>query len=437
MVGYCPRNEQVLLRNAHAAALVARRQLSLPTCGFDHARAALGARAEVPLLLLRCRSPSTAHISNSPATPTLHLRSHRGRWLDELPNAHKLCTAICLRQDLRCKEPAVAKALGNLTQMRMHSCVEEPGANEAGHEGVCAFRFLMDNYDRSWHGVYFTHGDVPGPKHGGQFWRMRKFFQDNEWPPWPDRREDITPRHCGCNVPSTGALFGPKDFWFKTVTWWMGEMTSLRDPAAANTSATWISNIGRRASEGAYFLHNGTLFSPIGFMFAVDRRSVHLRSLRFLEANYRLCKYGVRVLPEGWTSYPPQNLGNVPALPGQNVNGFGAKPFIFNPLIWGHVNERLPFHLFGHEFVERPMPECIFRGIHANMNCTQPAPLPGTWRLGPSGKNGTVRAGSLPRASKAVTRNTLAKHAATLVEQGMPRDRRWCKPLDDCGSTTG
>ena len=134
-----------------------------------------------------------------------------------------------------------------------------------------------------------------------------------------------------------------------------------------------MSNIGRRASEGAYFLHNGTLFSPIGFMFAVDRRSVHLRSLRFLEANYRMCKYGVRVLPEGWSSYPAQNKpGDAPDLPGQNANGFGAKPFIYNPLIWGHVNERLPFHLFGHEFVERPVPDCIWEGDHATMNCSQP-----------------------------------------------------------------
>ena len=100
----------------------------------------------------------------------------RLQWLDELPNAHKLCTALCLRQDLLCKEPAVTAALGNLTRMRTHSCVEEPGANEAGHEGVCAFRFLMDNYDRPWHGVYFTHGDVPGPKHGSQFRRMRAFI---------------------------------------------------------------------------------------------------------------------------------------------------------------------------------------------------------------------------------------------------------------------
>ena len=152
--------------------------------------------------------------------------------MDTLPNAGKLCTALCLRQDLKCDEPLVRAAMGNWTKMGVHSCTEEPGAcgvgpdpnpiaspaltsrygpctspnpnaktptnlspnpnpkpspkpitptpaltltlggNEAGHEGVCAFRFLIDNYQRPWRGVYFTHGDVPLLKHGGQYRRM-------------------------------------------------------------------------------------------------------------------------------------------------------------------------------------------------------------------------------------------------------------------------
>ena len=214
---------------------------------------------------------------------------------------------------------------------------------------MCAFRFLMDNYHRQWRGVYFTHGDVPLSKHRGQYHRMRTFFQEDQWPPWPDRREEITAQHCGCNMGP--ALFGPKDFWYKTITWWLGTMITLKDPSAARTSESWMSSVGRRASEGAYFLHNGTLFSPIGFMFAVDRRSVHTRSLRFLEANYRMCKYGVRVLPEGWVEHAPST-----EMPAQNANGFGGKPFCYNPLVWGHVNERLPMHLFSHEFIERQAP---------------------------------------------------------------------------------
>ena len=47
--------------------------------------------------------------------------------------------------------------------------------------------------------------------------------------------------------------------------------------------------------------------------------------------------------------------------------------FDYNPLVYGHVNERIPFFIFGHEFVEREsLPECIWHGHHANMNCTQP-----------------------------------------------------------------
>ena len=78
------------------------------------------------------------------------------------------------------------------------------------------------------------------------------------------------------------------------------------------------------------------------------------RSLTFLEANYRMCKYGVRVLPEGWKDHAPSAQ-----MPQQNANGFGGKPFCYNPLVWGHVNERLPMHLFSHEFVERQAPIAV------------------------------------------------------------------------------
>ena len=170
-----------------------------------------------------------------------------------------------------------------------------------------------------------------------------------------------------------------------------------------------MASVGRRSAEGAYFLHNGTLYSPIGFMFAVDRRSVHMRSLQFLEANYRMCKYGVRVLPEGWVDHAPSTQ-----MPAQNANGFGGKSFCYNPLIWGHVNERLPMHLFGHEFIERPAPACIIEGQpkrHVDMNCSQPTTPP----------------------NRGLPRSTLASNAADLVV--VPQGRPWCKPLDNCGST--
>ena len=40
-------------------------------------------------------------------------------------------------------------------------------------------------------------------------------------------------------------------------------------------------------------LHNGSLASPMSYMFSVDRRSALQRSKAFLEANYRMCKVGV------------------------------------------------------------------------------------------------------------------------------------------------
>lgn len=73
-----------------------------------------------------------------------------------------------------------------------------------------------------------------------------------------------------------------------------------------------------------------------------------------------MCKVGVRVLPPGMRGAP--TAARLPS-PG----------FDYNPLVYGHVNERIPFFIFGHEFVEREeIPECLFAGNHATMNCTQP-----------------------------------------------------------------
>ena len=49
-----------------------------------------------------------------------------------------------------------------------------------------------------------------------------------------------------------------------------------------------------------------------------------------------MCKVGVRSLPMGMTA--AAQAIHVPR-PG----------FDYNPLVWGHVNERLPYFLFGHE----------------------------------------------------------------------------------------
>lgn len=296
-------------------------------------------------------------------------------WLDSLPNAGTLCLALCLK-GLQCGAPEVRSSLRKLGSIRLHSCVEEPGGSEWGHEGVCAFRFLLDNYDTPWKGVFFTHADVNTGHHYVQFRLMHAFLQRNEWPAWPDRIEEVTAQHCGCGGSvGTGVEFGPRFFWYKHITWWLGHFVTPTDPAAATGSEEWIAQVGRRALEGAYMHHNGTLYSPDCFMFAVDRASVRSRSRDFYFANYQLNLHGVRVIPEGANT----------ASPGAVRHGNG---FNFNPLVWGHVNERLPLFLFNREFRELPqLPRCLFAttlypdGLpgevaqgnwsHVMMNCTQ------------------------------------------------------------------
>ena len=103
-------------------------------------------------------------------------------WLDFLPNSKSLCLHLCLK-GLDCKSNNVQDVLRKLN-IPLHSCVEEPGGHEFGHEGVCTFRFLMDNYNRPWTGVYFMHADVPHPKHTRQFKALNVFLQRHEWVGW-------------------------------------------------------------------------------------------------------------------------------------------------------------------------------------------------------------------------------------------------------------
>src|SRR6056297_1834271 len=50
------------------------------------------------------------------------------------------CIAACMRGTLRCAD--VQAVASSWKAARLHSCAEEPGDVEFGHEGVCAFRFL-------------------------------------------------------------------------------------------------------------------------------------------------------------------------------------------------------------------------------------------------------------------------------------------------------
>ena len=188
-------------------------------------------------------------------------------------------TRSAVRGDcLKSPEEALAKGLHF---MRVHSCVEEPGGNENGHEGVCAFRFLLDNYEKPWQHVFFLHGDANTPHHVLVSSELTRYLKRNEWPVWPARYADIKKEHCGCKLmtdayPSRDrALFGPKDFWFTHITWW-GRCCG-RDPAAA-LAERWRPAARARGrllayGHGAYVLHNGSLASPMSYMFSVDRRS--------------------------------------------------------------------------------------------------------------------------------------------------------------------
>jgi hypothetical protein len=218
--------------------------------------------------------------------------------------------------------------------------------------------------------------------------------------------------HCGCGLGGIRqSPFGPKDFWYRAMTWWLGSMLALREPAAAMAAERWAqsaecihgSHLCTRAGQGSYPLHRGMLSSPLGFMFGIDRESALSRSRDFLEAQYRLCKVGLRTMPYGWSGAP-----RAAWLPSPGMD--------YNPLVYGHVNERLPYFLFGHEFVERPVPDCIWVGDHATMNCSQP-----------------FVQRQVARGSDRTDPNSLAE------ELGLtPVSREGCKAsVSSCGSTIG
>ena len=147
------------------------------------------------------------------------------------------------------------------------------------------------------------------------------------------------------------------------ITWWLGAFIKHRDPTAAAAANAWEARADcshggcSRAGWGAYLLNNGTWSSPRGFTFAVDRASALQRSRHWLQAQYRMNKRGVRVMPPSLHDAPRARWLPKPG-------------FDFAPLPWAHVNERLPFALFSASFVERPVPPCVLTGDHATQNCS-------------------------------------------------------------------
>ena len=109
-----------------------------------------------------------------------------------------------------------------------------------------------------------------------------------------------------------------------------------------------------------------------------------------------MCKVGVRTLPFGWN--------------GAARAAFLPSPgFDFNPLVWGHVNERLAFFQFSREYEERPVPDCLWHGDHATMNCSQP-----------------------------IVAARPHHHNANWSSLGVAPVAPWaCKPAEDCGTRVG
>ena len=262
-----------------------------------------------------------------------HTEETQLAWLDSLPNAPTLCAHVCLK-GLSCKSKPVQTQLRRLHRVRVLECVSEAGSHAAGHEGVCAFRFLIDHYhDPAWEHVYFLHGDVNAAKHRTQKGHLLRYLSRPVWPAWPATRMAMTPEHCGCGMSGIRLHpFGPRDFWFTAVAWWFGTMLRPRDETTARLAEMWAGiadcterdgpHVCTRAGQGAYPLHRGLLSSPAGFMFGVDRSAALQRSRRFFEAQYRLCRFGLRTLPRGVKLSPPAAQMEAPGL-------------LYNPLVYG------------------------------------------------------------------------------------------------------
>ena len=72
------------------------------------------------------------------------------------------------------------------------------------------------------------------------------------------------------------------------------------------------------------------------------------------------------------------------------------------------------FFQFAREFDERPVPDCVWHGDHASMNCSQPLVLGGD-------------GGARPHL-----------HHANANRSGVGPAAPWaCKPLENCGTNVG
>ena len=102
-------------------------------------------------------------------------------------------------------------------------------------EGVCAYRFLLDQYDKPWRSLLSAY--VHTSHHGVQYRAFKEYLAKNEWPKWPSTRFEMRTEHCGCgHYASLFNPFGPRDFWHQVMTWWMGQFLMPRDLRRARSS---------------------------------------------------------------------------------------------------------------------------------------------------------------------------------------------------------
>ena len=176
-------------------------------------------------------------------------------------------------------------ALRSLKRIRIHSCIEEPGGHENGHEGVCIPippRQLRSAVEQC---LLSSRRHCHRPSRPIPF--VQRFAAD-VWPPWPKTRAEITHDHCGCGHWGLTSIHSARAIFGSMFSWWLGQMITPRDPHARELAERWAasadcnrrSGVCGRYGVGAWPLHNGTLSSPLGFMFpSIVCRSSALQTL--------------------------------------------------------------------------------------------------------------------------------------------------------------
>ena len=273
-------------------------------------------------------------------------------WVGKLPCAGSLRIAFCLK-GLSCSASA-ANLARQIAPAELHSCVEEPGGRTNGTEGVCAFRFLMDNYPQKkerqdWPGVYFAHDDIAlnHGAHTASYNALRTFLgsSNGEWPRWPASPYDVTAKECGCLVIRERG-FDSRYYWWRPMCA-APPPSHMREPTPSRCYGGrrwWIESF--LGSEGERLVAEERIHWPLAFMFAIDKHTVMRHSRSYYAAMHRLARQGVKL------------LHGIKVGPGSLGDGF---EMVYNPDTFGHALERLPFLVFANRSIDAPKPYALCR----------------------------------------------------------------------------